>query len=63
MWVLDIDVDVVLLVLLFENIDVLLLVWVFDVSVLLVLLFEGEWFLLLRVVVFISFPCAGLPGP
>jgi len=30
---------------------------------LLVLLFDGEWFLLLRVVVFISFPCAGLPGP
>ena len=34
-----------------------------DVDVLLVLLFDGEWFLLLRVVVFISFPCAGLPGP
>ena len=34
-----------------------------DVDVLLVLLFEGEWFLLLGVVVFISFPCAGLPGP
>ena len=39
--------------------------WVLDVDVgvLLVLLFEGEWFLLLRVVVFISFPWAGLPGP
>ena len=35
----------------------------FDVGVLLVLLFDGEWFLLFRVVVFISFPCAGLPGP
>ena len=36
-------------------------VWVLDVDVdvLLVLLFEGEWFLLLWVVVFISFPCAG----
>ena len=44
-------------------VDVLLLVWVFDVSVLLVLLFEDEWFLLLQVVVFISFSCAGLPGP
>ena len=36
-------------------------VWVLDVDVgvLLVLLFEGEWFLLLWVVVFISFSCAG----
>ena len=59
----ELVVVAVLLVLLFGNVDVLLLVWVFDVSVLLVLLFEGEWFLLLRVVVFISFPWAGLPGP
>ena len=36
-------------------------VWVLDVDVdvLLVLLFEGEWFSLLWVVVFISFSCAG----
>ena len=30
---------------------------------LLVLLFDGEWFLLPRVVVFIFFSYAGLPGP
>ena len=47
------------------DVGVILLIWVLgvDVDVLLVLLFEGEWFLLLRVVVFISFPWAGLPGP